>query len=129
MKFSKTKVVACFLLTAMMAVGLAATAWAAPGLQWHTDRVYYDDSGRIIVDGYFYNNGSRIIDWVNWHTVKVYFRQANSDWWLAASTTFYDLNLYLYPGDSVRWKFRISNVDYYRFDYWQVNWNVNYNFK
>lgn len=129
MNFCKSKVIACLLLTAMMVAGFAATAWAAPGLQWHTDRVYYDDSGRIVVDGYFYNNGSRVVNWVNWYTVKVYFRQYNSDWWLAAGTTFYDLNVRLYPGDTVRWRFRIANVDYYRFDYWQVNWNVNFNFE
>ena len=129
MKFSKTKITACIILTVVLVAGFAATAMAAASLQWHTDRVYYDNSGRIIIEGYFYNNGTRVINGVNWHAVKVYFRQAGSDWWLAAGATFYDLNVYLYPGESVRWTFRIYDVDYYQFDYWRVNWNVNYNFK
>ena len=128
-KLSRAKIVACIVLTAMMVVGFAATAMASASLQWHTDRVYYDTEGRIVVEGYFYNNGTRIINWVNHHTLKVYFRRANSDWWLAAGATFYDLNLYLYPGDSVRWTFRIYDVDHYRYDYWRVNWNVNYQYK
>jgi hypothetical protein len=125
----RNKVIACLVLTALLVLGIASTAMAAPGLQWQTDRVYYDGSGRMIIEGYFYNNGTRVINWVNWHNVKVYFRRYDSDWWLAAGATFYDLNLHLYPGDSVRWTFRIYDVERYHFDYWQVKWNVNYNYK
>lgn len=129
MKLKTVKIIACLFLTAALLAGFAATALAAPSLQWQTDRVYYDNSGRVVLEGYFYNNGTQVINWVNWHTVKVFFRQANTGWWQAASATFYDLDLYLYPGDTVRWTFRIYDVNYHYFDYWRVTWNVNYNYK
>jgi hypothetical protein len=128
-KTSRLRLFVCGLLLWVMVIGFAATAAAAPSLTWQTDRVYYDSSGRIVIEGYFYNNGSQTVNWVNWFDVQVYFRQANTNWWQQASATFRDVNVYLEPGDSVRWTFRIHGVDYAYFDYWNVKWNVNYNYR
>lgn len=125
---TRIRVLVCFVLICILLAGLTATVSAAPSLQWHTDRVYYDDQGRLIVQGYFYNNGTHTITWINWHKLWVYFRQAGTDWHLQASATFTNLNTTLRPGDSVGWTFRITNVEYTAYDYWNVQWNVNYNF-
>ena len=121
------RIVICMLLFAAVFAGIGSSTEAAANLQWQTEAVYYDDSGRIIIEGYFYNNGSVTVTWVNWFSAKVYFRNADSSWWLAAGANFYDFNLLLFPGESKRWTFRIYNVNYYHFDQWRVNWNVNYN--
>lgn len=122
------RLIAC-LLTFVLILAFASSALAAPSLSWQTGNVYFDHQGRIVIEGYFYNNGTRTVTWVNRHDVQVYLRQANTNWWLHAAGSFYDLNLYLVPGDSARWTFRIYNVDYAYFDYWNVKWNVNYNYQ
>jgi len=117
------------LLVCLMAFGSMSTAMAQPSLQWHTDSVYYDTQGRIVIEGYFFNNGTRTITWVNWDNVKVYFRQKNTGWWLQAETTYRDLNIYLNPNESTRWTFRITDVGYTYFDFYDVRWNVNYQYE
>lgn len=112
-----------------MIFGFASTAMAAPSLQWHTDRVYYDSQEAVVVEGYFLNNGTRTITWLNWDNVKVYFRQQNTGWWLQAEATYRDLNVYLNPGDSIRWTFRITDAGYSYFDYYNVKWNLNYQYE
>ena len=119
----------CFILLCVLLAGFSAVALAAPSLQWQTEQVYYDSQGRLIIEGYFFNNGSRTITWVNSQAMTVYFRQYNTSWWLQASATFNDLDVTLAPGDSVHWTFRITNVNYAYFDYWNVKWNVNYNYE
>ena len=121
------RIIVCLLLVFGVFAGIGAGAEAAASLHWQTQAVYYDDAGRIVIEGYFYNNGTVPIVWVNWFAVKVFFRNADSNWWLATTANFNGLNLQLYPGDSRHWTFYIYNARQYRFDYWQVNWSVNYN--
>ncbi|MDR7866994.1 MAG: hypothetical protein RIN56_09230 [Sporomusaceae bacterium] len=118
----------CGLLLVLLLMAFAPPAMASPSLSWHTDTVYYDSQNRIVIEGYFFNNGSRTVTWVNRFDVQVHFRQAATDWWRHASASYYDLNVYLNPGDSLRWTFRITNVGYSYFDYWNVKWNVNYQY-
>ncbi|MEG6584249.1 hypothetical protein [Dendrosporobacter sp. 1207_IL3150] len=125
---NKLRLLVCLTLICLLA-GFTSTALAAPSLQWYTDQVYYDNLGRLIIDGYFYNSGTRIIKWVNWLEMNIYVRQHSTRWWLQESATFRDLNVTLYPGESIRWKFRIHNVDYAYFDYWDVKWRVNYQYQ
>lgn len=129
MNSTRVRLLICLLLLCGLLAGFASTALAAPSLQWQTDQVYYDSQGRLIIEGYFYNNGTRTITWINWQKVNVYFRQSNTDWWLQAAATFSNLNVTLDPGDSIHWTFRITNVAYTDFDYWNVKWNVNYHYQ
>ena len=122
------RVAACVLLCCLV-LGFVSTALVAPALQWHTDRLYYDNLNRIVIEGYFYNSGTRTITWVNWYDAKVYFRQHNTGWWLQAEGMYHDLPIYLEPGDSIRWKFRITDAGYSYFDYYDVQWNVNYQYR
>lgn len=122
------RLLVCFILVCGLLAGLATPALAAPSLHWETQQVYYDNQGRLIIEGYFYNSGTRTITWVNWQEVKVYFRQHNTNWWLQAAATFNDLNVTLYPGDTLHWTFRIRGVNYTYFDYWNVRWNLNYQY-
>ncbi|MDD4599886.1 MAG: hypothetical protein PHQ46_02320 [Negativicutes bacterium] len=119
----------CLIVLCGLLAGFSSTALAAPSLHWQTDQVYYDNDGRLIIEGYFYNNGTRTITWINWQAVKVYFRQQNTGWWLQAAATFNDLNVTLYPGDSIHWTFRITNASLVYFDYWNVKWDANYQYK
>jgi len=127
-KSTTIRLLVCGILLAILMIGLASTAMAAPQLQWNTDRVYYDNQGRLVIEGYFENTGSQTITWVNWMEIWVNFRQANTNWWLQASATARGLNVTLNPGDTLRWTFRIQGVDRAYFDYWNVKWNVNYNY-
>lgn len=117
----------CGLIVALV-FAFAAPAMAAPSLTWQTETVYYDSQGRLIIEGYFFNNGTRTVNWVNRFDVQVNFRRGNSDWWQQAAANYYDLNVFLNPGDSVRWTFRILNAGYSQFDYWNVRWSVNYQY-
>lgn len=128
LKVTAERVATCVLLCFMI-FGFASTAIAAPSLQWNTDRMYYDSQGNIIIEGYFVNNGTQSITWVNWHNVKVYFWQPNRGWWLQAETTYKNLNIHLNPNESIRWTFRITDVGYSHYDYYDVKWNVNYQYE
>lgn len=129
MKTTCFRVIIVGILLCVMFVSFASTAFAAPSLQWQSDQVYYDSQGRLVIEGYYYNNGTRTITWVNWQVLKIYFRGNFTSWWLQAEATFENLDIQLLPGDSVRWKFRILNVDMVNFDYWNVIGNVNYNYQ
>lgn len=129
MNNTRVRLLICFLLLCGLLAGFASTALAAPSLHWQTEQVYYDSHERLIIEGYFYNNGTQAITWINWQELKVYFRQHNTRWWLQAAATFNDLNVTLYPGDSIHWTFRITNVNKVYFDFWDVKWNVNYQYR
>jgi len=94
-------------------------------LEWRTTAVYYDD-GQLVLKGYFYNDGTRSIDRINSVNLRVFFRQNGTDWWLASSGIWYDLDIYLDPGDSYYCNLRINHPNYYKFDYWRVDGSVNY---
>lgn len=119
----------CGILTCLIVWAYMPAAMAATGLNWTTDSVYFDYDNRLVIEGCFYNNSDRIITWVNWHELKVFFKQYNTRWWHHATGVFDNLDVFLYPGDSVRWTFRIYNVDYAYFENWRVDWNSNYNYK
>jgi hypothetical protein len=125
---SRIRILTCAVLVLAMIVGLASTAMAAPGLDWHSDNVFFDTQGRLVIEGYFYNSGSTAITGVNWFDVKVYLRQQSTNWWQHTAATFYDVNLQLQPGETTRWTFRITNVEYAYFDFWDVKWKANYNY-
>jgi hypothetical protein len=115
-------------LLCLVMIGFSSTALAAPSLQWHSDYVYYDSNGLLVVEGYFFNAGTNTVTWVNWLELEVYFKGRYTQWWLQAKVTYENLNVYLYPGDTARWTFRITNVDFTYFDYWNVTGNVNYHY-
>lgn len=117
-------IVMCLLFCSMV-----STALAAPSIEWNTDRVYFENQDTLVIEGFFYNKGTNTIKWVNWHNIKVYFKQTHSNWWLAADGNFTNLNVYLEPGDSVNWTFRITNVGYCQYDYYNVKWKANYNYE
>lgn len=112
----------------MMIIGVAAAVYATPSIQWNTENIYYDSSGTLVIDGYFFNNGTRTIHWVDSHKVRVYFRTRNQDWWLQAETIFFDLNVNIRPGEASHWTLKITNVDYEYFEYWLVEWETNFRY-
>jgi hypothetical protein len=116
-------------LALMMIIAIPMAAVAAPSLEWQTERVYYDLSDQLVIEGYFFNNGTATINWVNWMRFQVFFRRQYSDWWLQAEATFEKIDVFLPPGDAIRWQFNITDVDYQRFDYWNVRYSVNFNYQ
>lgn len=113
----------------MMVVGLPMAAMAAPSLVWQTERVYYDHAGQLVIEGYFFNNGTAIVNGINWMYFRVYFMGQYTNWWLQAEVTFRDIDVVIFPGKGVRWQFNITNVDYQPFDYWNITYDVNYNYQ
>ncbi len=122
------KLIAAGLLFCILMIGFSAGAQAAPSLKWNTDAVHYDDQGRLVVEGYFYNDGTRVVSWVKSHHIQVYFRTRSTAWRLQVETTFSGLNVYLRPGESSRWTLRITNVDIADYEYWYINWQVEYEY-
>ena len=108
---------------------VSASVMAAPSLKWCTDSVYYDNQGNLVVAGYFYNDGTRTVTWVNWMNIQVYFRNIATNWWLKTKTTFRDLNVCIQPGETSRWTLRITDVNYSYCDYWYVDWQADYNYQ
>ena len=125
MKFNKFKLLICLTLVIVFIVSYSTTAFAAPHLEWCTTAVYYDD-GQLVIKGYFNNNGSTTIDRINSIRLQVYFQRNGSNWWLASIGNWYDLDVYLDPGDSHYFNLRITNPNYYNFDTWRVVGNFNY---
>lgn len=122
------RIIICLTLISVLVIGYCSTALAAPILDWRTTAVFYDGD-QLIIRGYFINYGTRTIDRVNSINLKVFFRQNGTDWWLASSATWYNLDVYLEPGESSGYyNLRINNPNHYRFDYWTVNGSVNYHF-
>lgn len=122
-----SRFIICGILIFVLSIACIPTAMAAPSLQWETEKVYFD-RGSLFLEGYFYNNGTRTITWVNWHDINVYFKRPNTQWWHHAAATFRGLNLYLPPGETKRWTFQIYDVRYTNYQYWRVNWDVNFNY-
>ncbi len=116
------------LVLSVMIIGVAVAAHANPSIQWHTENVYYDSPGKLIIEGYFYNNGTRPIYWIDSHRVQVYFRTHDQEWWLQVETIFYDFNLTIRPGEASYWRLQINDVDYQDFEYWLVHWETNFRY-
>jgi hypothetical protein len=116
------------ILVFILIIGISSIVYAAPSLKWSTDSVYYNSQGNLVVEGYFYNDGTRIVNWVNNLNLQVYFRNINTDWWLKANTSFKNLNVFIRPGEISRWTLRISDVDYSYFDYWYVGGRIDYTY-
>ena len=112
-----------------MAVMAAPAAPGVPSLQWQTERVYYDYAGQLVIEGYFFNNGTAIVNGINWMYFQVYFKGQYTNWWLQTEATFKDIDVFIFPGKVIRWQFNIINVDYQPFDYWNVRYDVNYNYQ
>ena len=127
MWINRIKLITCLALVVLVIIGCTASVWASPHLEWRTVSVYYS-ANQLVLSGYFYNSGTRIIDRINSVSANVYFRQYGTNWWLASSATWYDLNVYLYPGDSYYCNLRINTPYFYKFDYWKVDSVVNYHF-
>jgi hypothetical protein len=116
------------ILVFILIIGISSIVYAAPSLKWSTDTVYYNSQGILIVEGYFYNDGTRTVNWVNKLTLQVYFRTVTTDWWLKANSLFENLNVYVRPGEISRWTLQISDVDYTFFDYWNVGGHIEYTY-
>jgi hypothetical protein len=116
------------ILVLVLVIGLTTTISAAPSIKWYVNNVYYDDQGNLAVAGYFYNDGTRTVTWVNRINLQVYFRTSGNGWWLKTRATFEDLNVNIRPGEISRWTLRITDVDYSYFDYWYVDWQADYTY-
>ena len=117
------------LLALVMLMGLSMAVMADPSLQWQTERVYYDSLGQLVLEGYFFNNGTTTVNGINWMYFQVFFKGQYSKWWLQTEATFKNIDVYLFPGRTMDWQFNITNVDYQLFDYWNVLYEVNYNYQ
>lgn len=116
------------LIFGVLMIGVATAVHAVPSIQWRTENVYYDDAGDLIIEGFFYNNGSRTVQWINNHKVQVFFRTRKHEWWLQAEAVFYDLNVNIRPGETSYWSLKITGVDVTYYEYWLVLWETDFRY-
>lgn len=128
MKRTRFRIITLGILLCMIVVSFTSTVVAEPSLQWHTQNVYYDAQGSMIIEGYFSNNGTRIVTKVNWLDLKVYFRRWYINWWLQDEHVFKDFDVNLLPGETSGWTLRILNAGYTQFDYWEVVYDLNFSY-
>jgi hypothetical protein len=65
------RVLICTVIVAVFFVASASVAFAGASVKWYTAGVYYDGTGRMIISGYFKNEGTVTVDRINWITLNV----------------------------------------------------------
>jgi hypothetical protein len=122
----KLVLLACASMIALLVIGFAATASAGASIQWYTSGVYYDGSGRLTITGYFKNEGTVIIDKINWLTLNVNLQRSDGTWWLAYSDTWHNIDIVLQPGQTYPCNLQSGETRQFRFQGYRVNGTINY---
>lgn len=114
------------ILVSLVVLSNVPTAEAAANLQWNSTNVYFNDNGRLIIEGYFVNAGDTTVDYVNRIDFSVDVRNYGGDSWRLANFFVGDQNVYLRPGERADWTFWFDDASYTTFDQWKVRWHVDY---
>ena len=122
------KVTYRFLLSLVVLLGLAFLALPANAgageLTWTTKEVHFEGD-TLVIRGHFTNETSETVDRVNSFEAHARLRR-HGEWSEHASGTFEDINVHIRPGDTMRYTFRIHDVEEHHFDEWRVRWKVSY---
>ncbi|MDR3591394.1 MAG: hypothetical protein P4N41_17200 [Negativicutes bacterium] len=126
MRFSRLMRLTWAMVTVLLIIGSVATAAAGANIQWYTSGVYYDGSGRLVITGYFKNEGTVTIDKINWVTLNVNLQRSDGTWWLAYSDTWHNIDIVLQPGQTYPCNLQSSETRQFRFQGFRVTGTINY---
>lgn len=130
MPLRKARTLIGIAITVLLIIGCTATVFAAPNVQWHTDGVYYDGSGRLVISGFFRNEGTVTIDKINWIVVNVQLQANDGTWWFAYSFNWSNINVVLRPGEIHRCNLRSGNpVQQHHFQNSRIFGTINYHIR
>ena len=125
MKVSVNKTIPVIMAILIMNLTLISMAYADQ-LDWKTERVYFKGE-TLILEGTFYNDTSNTVDHVNEFRARVKLLR-HDEWRQIASATFKDIDIYIRPGGSKNFTFRIHDVEPRRIEKWKVNTWMEYHF-
>jgi hypothetical protein len=117
----KSRLLLGALLILIMVVSLSHVVEASNNLVWKTNRVYFDNNDRLVLEGFFLNNGERTIVKVNQIRFKVDVG-GNEDKRRIADFTVYNKDIYLEPGQALNYKFWTTDADWASTSTWSVTW-------
>ncbi|HEX2954704.1 MAG TPA: hypothetical protein VHR47_12075 [Bacillota bacterium] len=110
---------------------LATLPAAAEPLSFNADRIYWQSTYQLAVEGHFTNTGTSIITGVSSFYLAIYYLD-RGDYYLLGSGTWINspelLNIVLKPGQTSSWTFYIATASHPIFSYWIEDWKVQYNY-
>lgn len=127
-KIAVSVLICCILLL------ICSTVFAQPNINFTATNSYWVEPGKLAVEGYFYNNGTKTITGITYFELTIYYynQYEGKYLWLGKGSwsNNYDLlNVYLYPGETSNWTFYINTPTYPGFEHWRYEWYAKYNFQ
>lgn len=122
----KSRLLLGFLLVMIMVVSLSPNAEAA-NLGWQTKQVYFEGN-KLVVDGYFINNGERTIVKIN----QIHFTVdvgRNEDQRTIADFTVYNKDIYMEPGETYNYRFWTTDAERTSTSPWSIRWNAKWSYE
>ena len=126
------KITAYVLLTVCLALAVCVLpAEAAASVKFVATDVYWSGPYRLVVEGYFLNNGTKLITGITHFELTAYAVHSGQRLYLGnAVWRGHDKleDVRLYPGETSTWTFTINTERYIDFSYWEVDSYYEYNF-
>lgn len=126
------KITAYVLLTVCLALAVCVLpVEAAPSIKFVATDVYWSGPYRLVVEGYFLNNGSKLITGITYFELTAYAVHGGQRLYLGnAAWRGHDKleDVRLYPGETSTWTFTVNTERYIDFSYWEVDSYYEYNF-
>ncbi len=121
------RVLICIVMVAVFFAASASVAFAGASVKWYTAGVYYDGTGRMVISGYFKNEGTVTVDRINWITLNVELVRTDGTRWLAYTDTWRNIAVVLRPGEIYRCNLRsVEMAQQFRFQGYRVYGTINY---
>lgn len=112
---------------------LSSVSFAEPSVSFTAENVYWYDAEKLAVEGYFYNNGTKIINGITYFELSVYYYNPRTRQYQWLGQGIWDnnrklLNVYLQPGDVHYLTFYLDTEGYPNFVDWRYKWYAQYNY-
>ncbi len=119
-------------LATFMFLFLFISATYASGIQgdliFTAETVYYGGD-TVVIYGYWFNDTNKYIPYTNWVNMNVYALHRNFQELVASGQFNQRSYIYLEPGEAQYWTYRIHNCPIIPLYRWQVDTEVNYNWR
>lgn len=119
------------LVTLILLLSFASVTYASGiqgDLNFTTESVYYEGS-TLVIYGYWYNDTNKYIPYINWVNMDVYTINRNFQELVTSGQFTQRSYIYLEPGESKYWTYRINNSPIKPLHHWRVDNVVNYHWQ